>query len=101
MKEWLINFGIKMGIDKAGPSAIRGGFLGVIGWLVIKNNLIPGINTDAATHITTIAWDQVQTWAIAGLPAVTAFAIKFLQVHTTTAVKAMTAEKQDQGGTIQ
>lgn len=89
MKEWLIQFGVKAGLDKAGPSAIRGAILGAVGWLAMKNNIIPGIHTDAATNVTMIYWDQVQAWAIAGIPAVAGFAIKFLQHNGTTAAKAI------------
>lgn len=93
MKDFLI----KLGIDKAGPSAIRGGILGAVGWLAIHNNVIPGIHTDAAAHTTLIQWDLVQTWAIAGLPALTAAVIKLFQVHGTTAVKSIAAATPPQG----
>ena len=88
LKEWFVN----VGVQQMGPSAIRGSILGIIGWLVMKDNLIPGIHTDAATHITTIAWDTVSTWAIAGLPAVTAAVIKLLNYHGAQAVNQIKGE---------
>lgn len=83
MKDWLI----EVVVQKGGPSAIRGAVLGLIGWLAVKENIIPGVHTDTATHITTIAWDQVSAWAIAGLPAITAAVIKMFQHQTQTIIK--------------
>ena len=71
-------FLIEVAVKKMGPSAIRGACLGLIGWLAMKNNLVPGVHTDAVSHVTTIAWDQVSGWLIAGIPAGLAAVIKLV-----------------------
>ena len=84
IKNWLIQVGLK----EMGPSAIRGSILAGVGWLAAKNNLIPGITTDSATHITTIAWDQVSVWAVGLIPVLAGF-IKVGSIHGTQAVQAV------------
>lgn len=82
-KDWLLEAGLKT----AGPSAIRGSILGIVGWLAMKQNFLMGLGivTDPTEHITIIHWDQLSTWAIAALPAVAAGLIKLFQ-HTGTTI---------------
>jgi hypothetical protein len=79
MKDWLI----RLGLNEAGPSAIRGAILGVSGWILVRNGALThfGIISDVAAHTTTIHWDQLSVAAIASLPAIIAAVIKLFQVH--------------------
>lgn len=84
IKSWLINVGLK----EIGPSAIRGVILGASGWLAMRNGLLSnfGVVSDAASHTTTIHWDQLSIVAIAGLPAIGAAVIKILNYHASAAI---------------
>lgn len=77
MKDWLINVGLKT----FGPSAIRGGVLGLAGWLMARENLLSvfGVVSDATAHTTTIYWDKLSIALIAALPAIGAGLIKVTQ----------------------
>ncbi len=86
MKDWLV----KLGLHVAAPSAVRGAILGAVGVMALKNGWVPGVTTNAATHVTTIAWSKISDWAIAGLPALTAAVIKLLNYH---AVKLITEKE--------
>lgn len=80
LQTWIVEVLIK----KLGPSAIRGGILGIMGWIMTRNGMLAqfGVVSDMATHTTTIHWDTLSTWLIAGLPAITAAGIKLFQHHT-------------------
>ena len=84
VKTWFIEVGLK----QMGPSAIRGGILGVVGFLAAKNGLLEPFGIHTANGITTIEWAKVSLMAIAGFPAVTASVVKMLNHHADQAVKA-------------
>jgi hypothetical protein len=79
LKEWIIEVAVK----KMWPSAIRGAILGIVGWMVVRNDILApfGITSDAIQHTTTIYWDKLQTALIVGLPAAVAAIIKLLNHH--------------------
>lgn len=87
MKGWLLEVLIK----KFGPSAIRGGILGLSGLLVAKHELLSplGIIYDTATNILTINFDHLSMWAMAILPALGAGLIKILNHHVDEAAKPL------------
>lgn len=76
LKGWILEVAVK----KMGPSAIRGGILGISGWLLTRNNFLEpfGILSDAQAHVTIINWDKLNIALIALLPAVLAAVIKLL-----------------------
>ena len=83
LKEWVIEVAVK----KLAGSAIRAAALGILGWLMVRNDLLVtwGIVSDAAAHTTTIYWDKLSGALIVGLPALIAIVIKLFQ-HTATSV---------------
>lgn len=87
MKDFLV----RLGLHVAAPSAVRGAILGIVGFMALKNGWVPGVTTNAATHVTTIAWSKVSDWAIAGLPALTAAVLKLLSYHGSNLIKGGTS----------
>jgi hypothetical protein len=91
MKDWLI----KLGLDEAGPSAIRGAILGAFGYLVAHGSLLAkyGVISDPTTQTTVIHWQQLGPALTLLLPAVVAAVIKLFQVHGTTVVKSLQGDQ--------
>ena len=80
LKEWLLEVAVK----KMGPSAVRAGILGLLGWVLAKQDALQafGIVADKAAQTITIHLDQLNLAVVAGLPAILGAVIKLLNHHT-------------------
>jgi len=82
MKDWLTN----VMLQKFGPSAVRGGILGVVGWLAAKSGALAHWGVTIQGHIVSVDGDKVSMAVIAGLPALAAGLIKVVQHHATATI---------------
>lgn len=88
MKEWLMEVGLKT----MGPSAIRGGILGIVAWLIAKQGLLTSYGVSTVGHITTVDWDKASIALIAGLPALIAAVIKMFNYHGQKTLETVTTK---------